>query len=125
MRSMTRNRQTFYEASLISTNMGTDSDGNYTEEKNTYSDPNKRMGVITAANGNAVTQLFGADELYDRVITLNREETYLAVGSVLWVDTMPELDEQGKTETPFDYIVVKVAKSLNVVNVAIRKVDVS
>ena len=55
----------------------------------------------------------------------NQDETYLAVGSVLWVDTMPELDEQGKTETPFDYIVVKVAKSLNVVNVAIRKVDVS
>jgi hypothetical protein len=105
--------------------MGQDKDGNYTEEVYTYSDPVERMGVITAANGEAVTQLFGANERYDKVITLNQGENYLAIGSVLWVDTMPEIDGQGKTATPYDYIVVKVAESLNFVNVAIRKVNVS
>lgn len=126
MRSMTRNRRTFYEASLNSVTMGQDKSGNYTEEIYTYSNPNKREGVITAANGEAVTQLFGTDERYDKVITLNQGEDYLAIGSVLWVDTMPDIDEDtGKTDTPYDYIVVKVANSLNFVSVAIRKVDVS
>ena len=125
MRSMTRNRQVFYEASLTSVAMGTDTDGNYTEEVYTYSNPAEHTGVITAANGEAVTQLFGANERYDKVITLNQGENYLAIGSVLWVDTMPTLDKQGKTTTPYDYIVVKVAESLNFVSVAIRKVNVS
>lgn len=126
MRSMTRNRRTFYEASLNSVTMGQNKDGNYTEEIYTYSNPKKREGVITAANGEAVTQLFGTDERYDKVITLNQGEDYLAIGSVLWVDTMPDIDEDtGKTDTPYDYIVVKVANSLNFVSVAIRKVDVS
>lgn len=126
MRSMTRNRRVFYYASLDSVIMGQDSDGNYTEENYTYSEPVKCEGVITAANGEAVTQLFGANERYDKVILLNLGENYLAIGSVLWVDTMPDIDEKtGKTGTPYDYIVVKVAESLNFVNVAIRKVNVS
>ena len=125
MRSMTRNRQVFYSASLVSTSMGIDKEGCYTENKNTYTDPVERMGVFTPANGVAQDQLFGMNEIYDKVITLNQGEDYLAVGSVLWVDTMPELDKQGKTSTPYDYAVVRVAKSLNFVNVAIRKVKVS
>lgn len=125
MRTMTRNRRTFYEASLTAVTMAQDSDGNYTEDTYAYSNPTERTGVITAANGEAQTQLFGANERYDKVITLNLGENYLAIGSVLWVDTMPEIDEQGKTATPYDYVVVKVAESLNFVNVAIRKVNVA
>jgi len=126
MRTMTRNRRTFYEAALDTVTMGQDKDGNYTEEVKTYSTPTERKGVITPANGQADTQLFGANEIYDKVITLNSNENYLAVGSILWVDTMPEFDEEtGKVITPYDYIVVKVANSLNFVNVAIRKVNVS
>ena len=125
MRTMTRNRRTFYYASLNTVTMGTDKDGNYTEEQYTYSDPVEKQGVITAANGEAVTQLFGANERYDKVITLNLGENILNIGSVLWVDTMPVLDDKGKTTTPYDYIVVKVAESLNFINVAIRKVNVS
>lgn len=126
MRTMTRNRKVFYQASLTSVAMGKDSDGSYTEEVYTYSNPVKCVGVITAANGEAVTQLFGANERYDKVITLNLGEVYPEIGSVLWVDTMPVIDEEtGETSTPYDYIVVKVAESLNFVNVAIRKVNVS
>ncbi len=53
--------------------------------------------------------------------------------SVLWVDTTPELNEdgtlvvneEGQVTTPYDYIVKKVAKSLNGVSIAISKVSVS
>ena len=53
--------------------------------------------------------------------------------SVLWVDTMPELDENGKlvkdgngqVVTPYDYVVKKVAPSLNSISIAISKVNVN
>ena len=53
--------------------------------------------------------------------------------TVLWVDTAPRVDEtgalvtndDGEVVTPHDYIVKKVAKSLNSVSIAISKVVVS
>lgn len=126
MRSMTRNRQSFYYADLLSVGMSKDADGNYVDNTFNYSDPVKAEGVITAASGEAQIQLFGANEIYDKVITLNFGENFLEIGSILWVDVVPDIDEEtGKPDTPYDYIVVKVAKSLNFVNVAIRKVNVS
>ena len=124
MRTMLRNRQSFYYASLVSADMGT-SGGMYTELTYEYDNPTKKEGVITAANGEAETQLFGANERYDKVITLNAGENYLVVGSVLWVDTLPVINEDGSTNTPFDYTVRKVSKSLSgFIVVAIQKVDV-
>ena len=125
MRTMNRNRQTFYHASLVSAEMGTSS-GVYTELTYTYGKPTLAKAVITAANGEAETQLFGADEHYDKVITLNPGEDYLTIGSVLWVDTMPTIKKDESTDTPYDYVVTKVGKSLaGFVIVAIRKVEVS
>ena len=125
MRTMTRNRKPFYYATLTGVSMSTDKDGNYVEETNTYSDPVKAYGVFTPADGTARSQLFGMNEIYDKVITLNSNDDYLAVGSVLWVDVEPEIDTKGSTDTPFDYIVTRVAPSLNFISVAIRKVNVS
>ena len=125
MRTMTRNRRTFYYADLLSVTMSQDADGNYVEDTMSYSNPIECKAPITVANGQAETQLFGVNEPYDKVITLNKGEDFLKIGSILWVDTMPDLDEQGKATKPYDYIVVKTAESLNFVNVAIRKVDVS
>lgn len=52
--------------------------------------------------------------------------------TVLWVDTVPLVDDSGALKlngkgeviTPHDYIVKKVAKSLNSVSIAISKVNV-
>ena len=125
MRTMTRNRRVFYYASLDGVSMGTDKDGNYTEAKHTYTDPVKAYGVFSTASGFATMQIFGMDEHYDKTVMLNQDETFLKVGSVLWVDTMPTLDAQGKTTTPYDYIVVRVSNSLNFNVAGIRKVTVS
>lgn len=125
MRTMTRNRRTFYYADLLNVTMSQDTDGNYVEDTMSYSSPVEWKAPITAANGQAETQLFGVNEPYDKVITLNKGEDFLKIGSILWVDTSPDLDEQGNATKPYDYIVVKPAESLNFVNVAIRKVDVS
>ena len=53
--------------------------------------------------------------------------------TVLWIDTVPQVDEDGalatndenEVITPHDYIVKKVARSLNSVSIAISKVNVS
>ena len=125
MRTIIRNRQEFYYATLTSSGMAYDEDGNYTEVAYTYSNPVKKNAVITVANGEAETQLFGANERYDKVITLNAGENYLVVGSVLWVDTTPVIEQDGSTKTPFDYTVRKVSKSLSgFIVVAIQKVNV-
>ena len=133
MRSMRKNKQTFFYASLVGTTMGKDSDNNYTEPINSYSIPIEKRAVISPASGEAELQLFGANEVYDKVITLNKGENYLAVGSVLWLNSPIELDsdghlktdENGKLTTPYNYVVKKVADSQNFVQIAIRKVDVS
>lgn len=133
MRSMRKNKQTFFYASLVGTTMGKDSDNNYTEPINSYSIPIESRAVISPASGEAELQLFGANEVYDKVITLNKGENYLAVGSVLWINSPIELDTNGhlatdtngKLKTPYNYVVTKVSDSQNFVSVAIRKVDVS
>jgi len=53
--------------------------------------------------------------------------------TILWIDTVPQVDENGALVvngdgdvlTPHDYIVKKIARSLNSVSVAISKVKVS
>ena len=53
--------------------------------------------------------------------------------TILWIDSVPEVDgngelavnKKGDVLTPHDYIVKKVARSLNSVSVAISKVKVS
>ena len=131
MRSMSRNRQAFYYASQTGVTMGKDKDNNYTEEVYTYGDPVKKEAVINEGQDTSTMELFGVNVVYDKVITLNKGEDYLSVGSVLWVDTPISLDSNGhlkKTngviDTPYNYVVVKTNKSLNIPTVAIRSVKV-
>ena len=133
MRTMRRNKQSFYEAKVTGVEMGQNGDGEYTEETKIYSTPDEHYAVISPASGSAELQEFGANEVYDKVITLEKGENYLAVGSLLWIDCPIELDtngdlaidENGKLKTPYNYIVTAVSESSNFVKVAIRKVSVS
>ena len=91
------------------------------------------FGNVSAAVGSIQNRQFGESESYDKVIVLDNPETPINEYSLLWVDALPELDNDGKlvlkedgTETtPHDYIVKKVARSLNSVSIAISKVDVN
>ena len=68
---------------------------------------------------------FGESESYDKVIVLDDITAPIDEHSILWVDTLPLLNEDGTTATPHDYTVRRVAKSLNSVVIAIRKVRVN
>ena len=123
MRSLKRNEQTFYYALYGEEVEEIDEEGNYTGETTIgYGNPVKAKANISASRGEASTEQFGISLDYDKIVcscdvTLPIDET-----TILWVDTMPVLDENGATKTKHDYTVKKVARSLNSVQYAIKKV---
>ena len=125
MRCMVRNKTKFYYASYIGETEITDEYGNGTGEYNlAYEKPFEAFGNVSAAQGEMQNRQFGESESYDKVIVLDDINTPIDEYSILWVDTLPHLNEDGTTDTPHDYIVKKVARSLNGVSIAISKVDV-
>ncbi len=125
MRCMERNKTKFYYALYIDKNDIKDEYGNITGEYEVlYGNPVAVKGNISSAMGETQVRQFGGRESYDKVIVLDNPETPINEYSILWVDTLPHLNEDGTTNTPHDYIVKKVAKSLNSVSFAIRKVNV-
>ena len=125
MRTLLRNKTKFYYASYIDKTEILDEYGNRTGEYIiSHSAPVEYFGNISPAKGEKQTQQFGESESYDKVIVLDDRNTPIDEYSLLWVDTLPHLNEDGSTDTPHDYIVKKVARGLNGVSIAISKVDV-
>ena len=126
MRCMVRNKQKFYYASYIETNEIIDEYGNKTGEYEVlYGNPIETEGNISGAQGEVQIKQFGESVKYDKVIVLDNIDTPIDEYSILWVDTIPLLNDDGTTKTPHDYIVKKVAPTLNSVSIAISKVTVS
>ena len=126
MRCMLRNKSVFYFASYIGETEIIDEYGNATGEYEiSYSNPIKCFGNVSASKGELESRQFGESERYDKVIVLDDINTPIDEYSILWVDTLPILNEDGTTDTPHDYEVTRKAVSLNGVSIAIRKVSVS
>jgi hypothetical protein len=134
MRCMNRNKVKFFYSLYEGREPITDEYGNVTGEYDVkHGNPTEGYANISAAKGETQTRQFGESETYDKVIVMDNEAPPIDEYSVLWVDTVPQLnedgslavDEEGNVLTPHDYIVKKVAKSLNNVSIAISKVNVS
>lgn len=101
-----------------------DNEGNSTGEKVIrYTDPVELRANVSPATGNTSVEQFGNSVQYDKVIVLDDLSCPIDEYSVLFVDKDPEFDNDGNPL--FDYIVKKVAPSLNSVSIAIAKVEVS
>ena len=125
MRCMVRNQSKFYYALYIGKNELTDEYGNAMGEYEiSHGKPIKALGNVSSARGETQSRQFGESESYDKVIVLDNPNTSINEYSILWVDTLPLLNEDGSTNTPHDYIVKKVARSLNSVSIAISKVNI-
>ena len=126
MRCLRRNKVPFYYALFTERVEEEDDYGNKTGTFEVrYGDPVKAKANISPARNAETVELFGTDINYDKVIVMCPADVPIDEHSVLWVDTLPELDNEGKTQTPYDYIVKKAARSLNSVCYAIAKVNVS
>lgn len=134
MRCMERNKVNFYYALFTKRVPVVDEYGNDTGEFDVqHGNPVKSSANISAAKGETQTRQFGENVSYDKVIAMDNEAPPIDEYSILWIDITPELnadgslavDDEGNVKTPHDYIVKKVAKSLNSVSYAVSKVSVT
>ena len=135
MKALERNKQTFYYALPTGLTNVLDEDGYYTgEQMPSYAKPVKAEMNISPATGRTVLEWFGINEAYDKVLVTDDINCPITETSRLWIDTMPVIAGEplkpgdppaGSTETPHDYIVVRVGRSLNSVAIGVTKVSVS
>lgn len=146
MKALVRNKQKFYYALYVGSEPIIDEYGNETGDQIvTYSAPVEMWANISPATGFSQTEQFGGLDSYDKVIVTDDLTCPIDEHSVLFIEIEPETttaatheviesntvlgdDEivQKTMEVPkYDYIVKRVAKSLNSISIAIRKVDVS
>jgi hypothetical protein len=125
MRTLARNKIRIFYANYCDKTPLKDEYGNLTGEYEvTYGNPIAVVANVSAARGESTTRQFGEEVRYDRIIVLEDPSFPIAETSILWIDTLPDIAENGTTKTPHDYIVKQVAPSLNSVSIAVSKVTV-
>ena len=121
MRTMLRNQTPFWyqvyegEKAIVVNGLNTG------RSKPSYSKAVECRGVISVATGWAEEQVFGNLEEYDRVITLSDHSVPITETSRIYL-TAPSVDGEGNVTSRPDYIVKRVADSLNFRFIAIGKV---
>ena len=131
-----RNKQKFWYALYNGVVESYDEYGNQNGTSATYGNPVEASANISPANGAVIQREFGDDDSYDKVIVTGDRDIPLDEYSVLWVDTVPELDANGALKvnadgeivTPWDYIVHRVGRGLpnfGSTVIAITKVSVT
>ncbi len=119
MRLLKRNTQQIFYALYEDKTPIYDEYGNETGEYElNYSTPVSLQVNISVAKGISLIQQFGQIEDYDKVIITDDITCPIDENSILWIDNL-DIDE------PYDYIVKRVAKSLNYISYAVKKVIVN
>lgn len=117
LRLLRRNKRQIYYALFDRKEEIVDEYGNNTGEfRLIYSEPVGTVLNVSAARGESYTRQFGDLENYDKVIVANLGSPIVET-TVIWVDSLD-------TTQPYDYVVRKVATSLNNKLIAISKVSV-
>ena len=123
MKIMSRNKRPFWYLLYQGTELGTDANGYETGEKSVkYAGPVKMEANISPAAGYAQIQQFGQFISYDKVIITDDMTCPIDENAVLFIDKKPEYKDGRPL---YDYVVKQIAKSLNLVSIAVSKVNVS
>ena len=80
-------------------------------------------GNISPAAGSTNAEQFGSNLDYDKVIVIDDPHCPIDENAILFIDVEPEKNNDG--DYIYDYIVKKVARSINSVSIAISRVVVS
>ena len=124
MKLMTRNLQTIYYATCSGETTAYDEDGLETgEHPPGYSSPVALKCSVSPAGGTAQTEIFGVLDAYSRVVITEDTDCPIDEETVLFVDVDPP--ENPGDAFVYDYIVKRVAKSLNSIAYLIHKVAIS
>ena len=124
MKTMVRNKVPFWYLLYDRSEAVKDEYGNESgESKVFYKAAVQLRANVSAATGAAQVEQFGNFASYDKVIVTDDLSCPIDENTVLFIDKEPEYTEDG---TPlYDYIVKRVAKSLNSISYAVSKVSVS
>lgn len=123
MRIMERNKRRFWYLLFDHTEVVADEYGNETDPVAVYKDAAEMRANVSAATGASQVEQFGSLTGYDKVIVTDDMSCPIDENTVLFLDKEPVYDEDGKPL--YDYMVRRVAKSLNSVSIAVTKVSVS
>lgn len=119
MMCLAQNKQQLYYALYQGKTQKIDAQGNKTGQWNTtYSEPVEIWMNISAARGTADVEQFGINDSYSRTLATDDVNCPIETDSILWIGKDPSSD-------PYNYRVVRVAKSLNSITYAIQEVSVS
>lgn len=118
MRCLEKNKQTIYYSLYSGITPNIDDDGfrtgTYSE---TYSSPVSALFNVSAARGESEIEKFGSDLAYSKTMVTCDMDCPITETSHLWVDITPS------NNTPFNYVVVRVARSINSITYAIKEVS--
>lgn len=116
MRGLRINQQCIHYATFTGTENVVDENGYETGEKEReYGTPTELWINLSPAKGRAAEKMFGLELDYTRTMTTCDMSLPITETTVLWV-------EETDTSKPYDYIVRGIAKGLNSVVYAIKKV---
>ena len=119
MRELERNKRTVYYALFDKNEPILDEDGNDTGEvMPNYLPPVQLRINVSPAAGESATRQFGDVVDYDRTLVICDTNLPIDEHTVFWIDDTD-------TTKAFDYTVRQVAKSLNSLLIAVKKVEVS
>lgn len=123
MRTNQRNKRPIWYCLYLGETEQTDTDGNYTGvTATTYAAPVKLMANVSPATGQSDTEMFGNLTDYDHVIVTEWVGCPIDEQTVMFFGKTPE---NQSSSNGYNYTVRRVAKSINSVSIAIRKVDVT
>ena len=123
MKTLERNKRSFWYALYQDAEEIIDEYGNGTGDyKPIYSDPVQMYANISPATGYSQTEQFGNLDSYDKVIVTDWLDCPIDENAVLFIDKEPEHNTED--DLMYDYIVMRVAKSINSISIAVRKVNV-
>lgn len=88
-----------------------------------YADPVEFRASVSPASGVSNVEQFGDLDNYDHVIVTDDMACPIDEHSLIYIDSVPTLSNG--LWSPHNYVVRRVAKSVNVVSIAVRKVDVT
>lgn len=84
----------------------------------TYSTPQEFKVNVSATQGNAYVRPFGMWGDFSAIMVTDDMDTPFDTSTVFWVDKDPSTD-------PYNFIVVRVSRSLNSTTIALKEVSIS
>ena len=123
MKCMNRNKSEVYYCLYDSVVPILDEYGNDTGEYKVSYKPAKKMSLsVSAAFGEAQMEQFGKGDDYDKVMITDDMDCDIDENTVLFIEKQPEYNSDGSPL--YDYVVKRVAKSMNFIFYAVSRVDV-